>query len=192
MISAANYSVADFPQTALGAVRPSYGTSNGVSGPLSSSPIIPGRGCSRLTRTGICGCRGCGSKDRRSVRSTREPAGDRQVVEVAGRCGGLSRGLVAWALAKRAAVALGTGVLIGEAAVSLQDLRDRAQLRLGRQTFRLSTKPRGPRLACSVLMARRFFGRWDRLGNHIAPKFFHVDLQKGVRGTRQSTSVRIM
>jgi hypothetical protein len=29
MISAANYSVADFPQTALGAVRPSYGTSNG-------------------------------------------------------------------------------------------------------------------------------------------------------------------
>jgi hypothetical protein len=100
--------------------------------------------------------------------------------------------LVAWALAKRAAVALGTGVLIGEAAVSLQDLRDRAQVEAGASDIQALDEAARTAARMLGLDGSQILWPMDRLGNHIAPKFFHVDLQKGVRGTRQSTSVRIM
>jgi hypothetical protein len=74
-----------------------------VSGPLSSSPIIPGRGLQQVDKDGnlwLPRVRFEGSE----IRAIDQGAGGGPSGGggTAGRCGGLSRGLVAWALAKRA------------------------------------------------------------------------------------------
>lgn len=81
-------------------------------------------------------------------------------------------------MARRAVIAVGAAAA-GEIAVNLQDLRNQAQVLAGASDIQALDE--AARTAARMLGLDGSHVLWpmDRLGNHIAPKYFHVDLIKG-------------
>lgn len=86
--------------------------------------------------------------------------------------------LVTWALARKVVLAT-SGAAVGEAWVTLDGLRSQAAVEAGASDIQALDE--AARTAARLLGLDGSHVLWpmDRLGNHIAPKYFHVDLVKG-------------
>lgn len=86
--------------------------------------------------------------------------------------------LIKWAVTKIASTpggaALGTAGL-----VSLQNLRDQAAVMAGNSDIQALDEAARTAARMLGLDGSEVLWPMDRLGNRIAPKYFHVDLQKG-------------
>lgn len=87
--------------------------------------------------------------------------------------------LVLWAKALSTGSKVAIGIGGAEVAVTLNDLRERAKVEAGASDIQALDE--AARTAARMLGMDGSEVLWpmDRLGNHIAPKYFHVDLMKG-------------
>lgn len=83
--------------------------------------------------------------------------------------------LLQWAFANKAVVATGATTT----ALSLQGLRDRAQIEAGASDIQALDEAARTAARMLGLDGSEVLWPMDRLGNSIAPKYFHVDLIKG-------------
>lgn len=81
--------------------------------------------------------------------------------------------LIQWALAQR------TGLAVGGTVISLQGLRDRAAIEAGASDIQALDEAARTAARMLGLDGSQVLWPMDRLGNKIAPKYFHVDLLKG-------------
>lgn len=81
--------------------------------------------------------------------------------------------LIQWAIAQR------TGLAVGTTIVTLQGLRDRAQVEAGASDIQALDEAARTAARMLGLDGSQILWPMDRLGNKIAPKYFHVDLLKG-------------
>lgn len=86
--------------------------------------------------------------------------------------------LVTWAMARRVATGVAVGAALG-ALPSLQDLRDQAQVEAGASDIQALDEAARTAARMLGLDGQEVLHPMDRLGNPIAPKYFHVDLTKG-------------
>lgn len=85
--------------------------------------------------------------------------------------------LIAWAAAKRVAIGVAAGTV--GTVVTLQDLRDRATIEAGASDIQALDEAARTTARMLGLDGSQVLWPMDRLGNPIAPKYFHVDLTKG-------------
>lgn len=87
--------------------------------------------------------------------------------------------LVRWAITRIATkeIAIGAGTTV--AALTLEDFRNKAQVLAGASDIQALDEAARTAARMLGLDGSRVLMPMDRLGNHIAPKYFHVDLVKG-------------
>lgn len=87
--------------------------------------------------------------------------------------------LVKWAVGVLASRSVQGGIAIGAGAISLQGLRDQAQILAGASDIQALDEAARTAARMLGLDGSEVLWPMDRLGNRIAPKYFHVDLIKG-------------